>query len=196
MAKHTDLDSLCNPDASRREKSTESEYDLQEYSSLETLNYFKISEMEDYIHLKFAELDMKKETKKNHVFQRLLHFNNENIIANKVTKGPVEESFKSVAKYADTFKYKYYFGATSNPENRFLSHMKKFDTSFSMNILYYTSRMEKAAQMEHLLINKYSRNLGSKNKNMFSSGLVYGKPVYYVYLLQQSQKLAKVFIKK
>lgn len=82
-----------------------------------------------------------------------------------------------------------YVGATSNPQNRIRSHLKNGKVSkhnSKMHVVFATSDMHKAMEMEHNLINRLQ-----PPRNVFhtSSGLVFGKASYFVYMLKSTNFL-------
>jgi predicted GIY-YIG superfamily endonuclease len=86
-----------------------------------------------------------------------------------------------------------YIGATCDPQRRFKEHFRssvKNNTSFAqkgtMELLYGTSRMERAAEMESRLLMRFKT---SGNSMRMSSGLAFGKPSYFVYLLRHFKKV-------
>ena len=129
-------------------------------------------------------------------FKNSLVFKDESIISDNIWKGDVNACFDKIVKESIDKNIGHeigqvsYFGATSCPERRLQEHKRTFfgsDTKkglgfhLGMDIVYYTARLEKAAQMETKLINRFHL---SRNIKKVSGGLSFGKPAYFVYKLR------------
>ena len=78
-----------------------------------------------------------------------------------------------------------YIGASSDLERRLREHMKE-DSRFEkdggkMKVLYGTSRFGNAADMESRLLLNFGK---TRNTYKGSTGLVFGKPSYFFYMLR------------
>lgn len=136
-------------------------------------------------------------------YKQHLVFKHDEILSDDVWRGDVKICFDNICKELPrdpAFGYNtydcgqlQYFGATSNPEERIKAHIKNDNNilglKMNMRILYATHKLENAAEMETRLIKRYSPI--SKNIKQVSSGLPYGKPSYFVYMLRYGRKVIR-----
>lgn len=142
--------------------------------------------------------ELKRISDSQQTWQERLVYKHPAIVANHIWRGNVNTCFGKIYRDIDGNSSKEdlkqsYFGVTCDPERRIrehfrtlsnFSHVKRSDSQLQpplyMNLLYRSSKMENAADMESRLLARFS---GSRNAHGYSSGLLYGKPAYFVYLL-------------
>lgn len=113
-------------------------------------------------------------------------YRNKNIITDNLIAGNVFQCYDHIErKIVTNMNNKhFYIGSSVNPASRFKNHISKWrPESMQMNLLYTTPRMLDCGNMEHMLLKRFLNNPSCLNKSYVSSGLVYGKYVYYVYQL-------------
>jgi len=132
-------------------------------------------------------------TDKQKFWKEHLVFNHKDIVSDDVYRGDVSSCYEHITKdlknlenrhnpmYLDT-----YIGSTCNPQRRIKEHfdqLKKTNVnpSLSMNILYHSTQMSRAAELESRLLRSYK---GSRNVSRYACGLSFGKPSYFVYMLR------------
>jgi len=151
-----------------------------------------IANVVDSILLKTKSLSM--QSKSNISTERLV-FKHPLIQSDKIWKGNVEECHREISKFVEKEMNKNelrtaYFGATYDPERRMREHLRsvsmlqlkdsKLEPPFYMNILYRTCKMESAADLENRMIKNFPMG---RNRHVYSAGLLWGKPTYFVYML-------------
>lgn len=111
--------------------------------------------------------------------ERLL-FRKPGIVSDSVWRGNVDKCYNIISKDIEKhIAHSSYLGSTCDPERRLTEHMKK-TPGVSMNILYHTTSVQKAADMESRLLSKFRI---TRNTSLHSHGLLWGKPSYFVYML-------------
>lgn len=109
-----------------------------------------------------------------------------------VWRGPVEQAMGGIMTDLDKYQLlsSSYIGATCDPERRFKEHMRNLfpikskpssKGSPSMKILYHTTQMTKAADVESRLLGRFRM---TRNVSSSANGMLFGKPSYFVYILK------------
>lgn len=111
-----------------------------------------------------------------------LVFRNPDVVSDTVWRGNVENCYRYISENIEKHVTpRSYLGSTCDPERRFKEHMKKSPhLPLSMNILYHTTSVQKAADMESRLLSRFKI---TRNASLHSHGLLWGKPSYFVYML-------------
>lgn len=135
-----------------------------------------------------------KNNEKPFAWKERLVFRYKDIRADQVWRGRVIPVFHRVADrlsldFSRDSGQTYHFGATFDPDKRFAEHKrstaafnaKEAQRNLVMDILYHTTKLEKAADMESRLLTRFPTTI---NTSRASLGLCFGKPSYFVYLLR------------
>lgn len=131
----------------------------------------------------------------NNARETRLIFSDNRIESDKVYRGAVHPCFSNICNdirhipgISNSDSKQIYFGATCDPARRLREHIRTNGRKqhLKMQLLYHTTRMEKAADMENKLLHRFPFTYNVRNNG---SGLVFGKPSYFVYLLKWGKLL-------
>ena len=111
-------------------------------------------------------------------------FSHPAIDASRMTKGnPKSLIDDAVKKIEDRKEFRFYVGATSDPNTRCKHHIRNKGFK-KMHILYATSDLFQAMVFEDLVLDKIYDTIGCTNRKRTSCGLVQNKTVYYIYFME------------
>jgi len=171
------------------------------------------SMMQTIKHEALIDMVLSRETQKRNgiAWKERLVFKFAEIHADSVWRGDVNSVYRHLVEQIEWQKddnnthnnnNHMYFGATFNPERRLTEHGRNFGVFSNdemgktlltskrklmrMDILYHTTRMEKAADLEGRLLTRFPM---SSNTSRTSQGLIFGKPSYFVYMLRFAKLL-------